>query len=127
MKKHTYTRELAPTNTGSISRPARFNLRQTVEVHARTHKMFCELRIIAGLPEGTDYATIFERALLPMCEHVIWNAREAPRGTRNMMLDLFRPLAIEDHVRNRYESLKERFGRQQTFDFGDAPRAAAAM
>lgn len=126
MTKHTYTRELAPTNTGSISRPARFNLRQTVEVHARTHKMFHELGRIAGLPDGTDYATIFERALLPMCEHVIWNAREAPRGTRNMMLDLFRPLAKEDYVRARYERLKERFGRQMTFDFGNGPQVAVA-
>ena len=28
MRKHTYTREEAPTNTGSLSRPARFNLRR---------------------------------------------------------------------------------------------------
>lgn len=111
MRKHTYTRELAPTNTGSITRPARLNLRQTVEVHARTHKAFCELRELIGMPRDTDYATIFERALLPALEHIIWNIREAPRGTRNMMLDLFRPLAREDWARARYASYKERFER----------------
>ena len=124
MRKHTYTHDLAPTNTGSIRRPARLNLRQTVEVHARTHKVFNEVRNILGMASDTDYATIFERAILPAMEHIVWNAKEAPRGTRNMMMDLFKPLAREDWVRERYARLKERFDPQQRFDFDNAAVAS---
>lgn len=107
-RKHTYTRELAPTNTGSLSRPARFNLRQTVEVHARTHKLFQELRDTLGFPPDTDYATIFEKAALPALEHILWYIRESPSSMKSMMRSLFDRLPAEDYVRNRYAELKAR-------------------
>lgn len=109
MRKHTYTRELAPTNTGSVSRPARFNLRQTCEVHARTHKLFREMREVLGFPPDADYATIFERAALPALEHVLWYMRESPTAMKGMMRSLFDRLPASDHVRNRYAALKARF------------------
>lgn len=108
MRKHRYTHEDAPTNTGSISRPARFNLRQTVEVHARTHKLFQELRSTLGFPPDTDYATIFEKAALPALEHLLWHLRESPTAMKGMARSMFRPLPEEDHVRNRYAVLKAR-------------------
>lgn len=108
MRKHRYTYEDAPTNTGSKSRPARFNLRQTVEVHARTHKLFQETREVLGLPKDTDYATIFEEALLPLCEHALWMIRESPSAMGKMIRSLYSPLPISDHVRNRYAVLKAR-------------------
>ena len=109
MRKHTYTHELAPTNTGSITRPARFNLRQTVEVHARTHKLFQETREVLGFRKDTDYATIFEKAILPLCEHALWVMRESPSAFGKMIRSLYDPLPKSDYVRNQYMRLKERF------------------
>jgi hypothetical protein len=126
MTKHRYTEAEAPTNTGSLDRPARFNLRLTCSARARTIKAFDAVRELTGMDAGAAFADVWEDAILPAVEHVIWNAREAPRGTRNMMLDLFKPLAKEDYVRARYERLKERFGKQMTFDFGDGPQVAVA-
>ena len=109
MRKHTYTRELAPTNTGSAKRPARFNLRQSCEVHARTHKVFGELRDALGFKKSTDYATLFEKALLPALEHISWHLRESPSAMKLLMRTLFSNLPKEDWVRSRYAALKERF------------------
>jgi hypothetical protein len=125
MRKHTYTDAEAPTNTGSVSRPARFNLRLTCSARARTVKVFSAVRELTGMDAGAVFADVWEERILPAVEHILWNAKEAPRGTRNMMLDLFRPLAKEDWVRARYERLKARFDPQGTFDFGEPQRAAA--
>lgn len=111
MTRHTYTHAEAPTNTGSLMRPARFNLRQTCEVHARTHKLFQETRKALGLPSCTDYATIWEMAILPLAEHALWYMRESQSPVRAFVRSLYDPLAKEDHVRNRYRELRERFGR----------------
>lgn len=108
MRKHVYTRDKAPTNTGSIARPARFNLRQTCEVHARTHKVFQELRDELGFSKNTDYATLFEEAILPALEHISWHIKESPTAMKGLMRSLFRNLPKEDHVRNRYAVLKAR-------------------
>jgi hypothetical protein len=111
MRKHTYTNELAPTNTGSLSRPARFNMRLTCSARARTVKAFAEVRAITEMPKDKSFADVWEERILPAIERMLWNIREAPRGTRNMMLDLFVPLDREDWVRTRYKRLKERFER----------------
>ena len=109
MRKHTYTHELAPTNTGSLSRPARFNMRQTCEVHARTTKLFTETRDRLGLPEDATFADVWEHALLPLCEHALWHLRESPTAVRNLVRSLYRPLPKEDYVRARFAELKARF------------------
>jgi hypothetical protein len=95
-------------NTGSVTRPARFNLRQTVEVHARTHKLFHDLRAALGFPPDTDYATLFEEAALPALEHLLWHLRESPSAMKGVARSMFRPLPAEDHVRNRFAVLKAR-------------------
>lgn len=127
MTKHRYTEAEAPTNTGSVTRPARFNLRLTCSARARTVKVFREVRDVTGMDAGKTFADVWEERILPAVEHILWNAREAPRGTRNMMLDLFCPLAREDWTRARYERLKARFDPhpQATFDFGSAADGAA--
>lgn len=108
MRKHTYTNELAPTNTGSISRPARFNMRQTCEVHARTTRLFVDTREAVGLPKDATFADIWERALLPLCEHALWHIRESPTAVKELVKSLYRPLPRQDWVRNRFKELKER-------------------
>ena len=109
MRKHTYTRELAPTNTGSVTRPARFNMRQTCEVHARTTKLFVETRNALGLPDDATFADVWEDALLPLCEHALWHMRESPTALKGLVRSLYRPLPTQDYVRNRYAALKARF------------------
>ena len=108
MRKHTYTRELAPRNTGSVSRPARFNMRQTCEVHARTSKLFAETRERLGLPKDYTFADVWENALLPLCEHALWHLRESPSAMKGVVRSLFSPLPVEDYVRTRYAALKAR-------------------
>lgn len=113
MRKHTYTRELAPTNTGSVTRPARFNMRQTCEVHARTTKLFTETRERLGLPRDATFADVWEHALLPLCEHALWHLRESPTALKGLVRSLYRPLDPSDYVRNQYKRLKERFEPQR--------------
>lgn len=108
MRKHTYTHDLAPNNTGSMERPARLNLRQTCEVHARTTRMFVETRDRLGLPKEYSFADIWEKALLPLCEHALWHLRESPTAMRQMVASMYRALPREDWVRNRYAELKAR-------------------
>lgn len=109
MRKHKYTETEAPTNTGSLTRPARFNMRQTCEVHARTTKVFIETRERLGLPDDATFADVWEEALLPLCEHALWHLRESPTAVKRMVASLYRPLPTEDYVRNRYAALKKRF------------------
>lgn len=109
MTKHTYTHAEAPTNTGSLTRPARFNMRQTCEVHARTTKLFVETRERLGLPADATFADVWENALLPLCEHALWHLRESPTAVKSLVRSLYRPLPVEDYVRNQFKRLKERF------------------
>ena len=108
MRKHVYTESEAPTNTGSLTRPARFNMRQTCQVHARTTRLFTETRERLGLPKDATFADVWERALLPLCEHALWHLRESPTAMKSVVRSLFRPLPREDWVRNRYAELKAR-------------------
>lgn len=64
-QKHTYTNELAPTNTGSLLRPARFNLRLTCQSRARTHKAFQAVRELCGMPKAHPTPTFGNRRCFP--------------------------------------------------------------
>ncbi len=109
MTKHTYTEAEAPTNTGSVSRPARLNLRLDCQARARTFKAFIETREMLGLPKDANFADIWEKALLPLCEHALWHLRESPTAVRRLVRSLYSPLPVEDYARNRYKAMKERF------------------
>ena len=109
MTKHTYTNAEAPTNTGSISRPARLNLRLDCSDRARTHKVLSEIRELLNLPKDYCYADIWSAAALPALEHLCWNIRESTSAMRGVALAMFRPLPVEDYVRNQFKRLKERF------------------
>lgn len=108
-QKHTYTREEAPTNTGSLTRPARFNMRQTVEVHARTHSAFQRVRKATGLPADESYADVWEKKILLAVEHLLWHMDNSPKAVRDFVRSLFEPLPREDYLRVRYETLRLRF------------------
>lgn len=74
MQKHIYTEELAPHNTGSVSRPARFNLRLTCRARARTLRVLDDLKL--GLEGGEGGAhpvrsDAWEKVALPLLESLI--------------------------------------------------------
>lgn len=114
MKKHTYTEAEAPTNTGSLSRPARFNLRLTCSDRARTHKVLCEIRELLGLPKDYCYADVWSNAALFALEHLVWHIKESPTAMKGVARSMFRPLPAEDHVRNRFAVLKARLEPRKT-------------
>ena len=109
MTKHTYTNNDAPTNTGSLSRPARLNLRLDCSTRARTHKVFNELREMLGLPKDYSYADIWQYAALLALEHTVWHLKESPMAMKTLVRSLYDRLPKEDWVRARYAALKERF------------------
>ena len=111
--KHTYTNEDFPTNTGSLNRPARFNLRLTCQARARTHAVFSGFRSAFGLPKETNYAAIYETKLLPTLEHVLRKLRHGDSATREFFAKLADPLPKEDYLRAVYMRLKARFEPQQ--------------
>lgn len=113
MKKHTYTNAEAPTNTGSLKRPARFNLRLDCETRARTVRMFEQTKEALGYPKDASYADVWEHALLPLCEHALWHLRESPTALKGLVRSLYKPLDPSDYVRNQYKRLKERFEPQR--------------
>ena len=108
MRKHVYTNELAPTNTGSLARPARLNLRLTCTDRARTHKVLSEIRELLNLPKDYCYADVWSHSALFALEHLVWHLKESPTAMKNLVREMFKPLPVEDYVRNRYAVLKSR-------------------
>ena len=108
-RKHTYTEAEAPTNTGSLARPARLNLRLDCSTRARTHRAFQTIRELTGLPKTDSYADVWEKKMLFAIEHIAWHLKESPTAVKNFVRSLFDPLPQEDYVRNRYSQLKLRF------------------
>lgn len=108
MTKHTYTEEEAPTNTGSLKRPARFNLRLDCSTRARTIRLFTQAREMFNMPNDTAFADIWEERLLLALEHLLWHMRESPTAVKTLARSMFNPLPTEDYVRNRYNALKSR-------------------
>ena len=108
MRKHVYTNDQAPTNTGSLARPARFNLRLDCETRARTIKVFTETRELLGMPKDASFADVWQNGILKLAERAVWHMRESPTAMRNLVRSLYRNLEPEDHVRNRYAVLKAR-------------------
>ena len=51
MSRRKRTREFAPVNSGSVSRPERVNLRCTTEECGRFLSLVSTLRLIKGRPE----------------------------------------------------------------------------
>ena len=71
MIRHTYTEAEAPRNTGSVTRPARFNMRLTCSARARMHKAFAAVRELTEMEKGATFADIWEAIVLPAVERVV--------------------------------------------------------
>ena len=108
MTKHNYTNADHPTNTGSQSRPARFNLRLTCSDRARTLKVFSETRELLGMPKDYSFADVWSHGLLRLAERAVWHMKESPTAMKDLIKTLYTDLPKEDWVRARYAALKER-------------------
>ena len=109
--KHTYTEAEAPTNTGSLARPARFNLRLNCSARARTIKVFSDAKKTFPTREkGGGFAEIWEAYFLPLCEHAMWNLHEGKAVDRAVVHSLFRPIEQRDTKRASYRRLQLSFG-----------------
>lgn len=108
MTKHTYNELEAPTNTGSIKRPARFNLRLDCSTRARTIRLFKEAKEAFNFPKDAAFADVWQDKLLLALEHLMWHMRESPTAVKTLAKSMFNPLPTEDYVRNRYAALKSR-------------------
>ena len=92
MQKHTYTHEEAPMNTGSVKRPARLDLRQTCEDHARTHRIFQKIRERTKMKSDAAYAEVWSEKILLALEHIEWHLKNSSKPVQHLMMSLFEPL-----------------------------------
>lgn len=110
--KYTWTDDEAPTNTGSVSRPARFILRLGCSARARTHRVFQAIRELTGMDRRKDkksYADVWEEKALLALEHVCRRIKDGTKAERAYFMSLFDLLPPEDYARAQYERLKARF------------------
>lgn len=111
MRKHTYTEELAPTNTGSIRRKARFNLRLDCSARARTIKVFSDARKFFPMDcDDNNFAAVWERYFLPLCEHAMWNLHEGKKVDRLVVESLIAPIERPDTKRETFKRLQMTLG-----------------
>jgi len=111
--KHTYTEDAYPTNTGSLSRPARFNLRLDCQTRARTLAVLSKYRKMFSMKPGTNYADVWQSKILPTLEHVARKVEQGDKATSAFFMTLAEPLPREDHLREVYKRLKAKFEPQQ--------------
>lgn len=110
MTKHTYTNESAPTNTGSLKRPARLNMRLTCSARARTHAVLSGLREEYGADTfGSTYAEIWENLALMILEHHLRTIRTGEAAIATYTRAQAMPLPKCDYERERYKRLKEKY------------------
>jgi len=109
--KHTYTNESFPTNTGSLSRPARFNLRLTCGARARTWKVLGDLRDEYGIKDGS-MADVWEEVALMILEHHLRNIHSpvVPKALRDLIRNEAKRIDPNERERAVYLRLKAKFG-----------------
>lgn len=107
--KHTYTEAEAPRNTGSATRPARFNMRLTCSARARTHAVLQGLREAYGMPRDAAYADVWEERALLILEHHLRTLRTGETALVAFTKAQAAPLPPQDHMRARYEQMRMSF------------------
>ena len=111
-QKHVYKEGQAPMNTGSMTRPARFNLRLTCSARGRTHSVLIALREKYDLPKDASFADVWEQKALMILEHHVRDLEIGDSAVRAYTRTKAEPLPPEDYQRYRYEQLKLKFERQ---------------
>ena len=101
------TREFAPTNSGSKTKPERINLRCTTEQCGRALaavKVAREIRKMRDPNLGTNVSEAFHHVIIPVFEKVVraWRfGSAAERASASVYLEEF--VRREDYIRNRRE------------------------
>ena len=113
MLKHEYTDKTFPTNTGSLVRPARFNMRLTCSARARLHAVMQSLRKEYGMGDNASYADVLEDVGLLILEHHVRALRNGTADVRAYTRAQAKPMPKEDHLRSVYMRLKEKFERAE--------------
>lgn len=106
MRKHNYTEIDAPTNTGSLSRPGRLNLRLDCQTRGQTHELFIRAREVAHLPPNAPFAEVWERALLPWLQHLM-RAQKWGSSAEKALVSVLMQSTVpkEDYLRERARRL----------------------
>jgi len=111
--KRPRTREYAPVNSGSKTKPERINLRCTTEQCGRALSAVSVAREIRRLRNprlGTNVSEAFHHVIIPVFEHVVRAYRfgsSAERASARIYLDEFVPR--EDYLRARMERYQGHF------------------
>lgn len=118
MTKHTYTTAEAPTNTGSLTNPARFNWRMDCPTRGRFWTDVANTRRVCRCPDSWTTAEVLNRIWLPVIEHVIRNIEWGSALESNYCRGLISALPKSDHLTERAKRMAARGIFTQTmFDF----------
>lgn len=119
MQKHVYTEAEAPDNTGSMTRPARLNLRLTCQARGRTHDLLIRIRQHFNMPPDTPYAEVWESRALPALEHLFRSLTWGSAAERALAATLFAPTVPKDDylVERGRRLVAGKVITQATFDF----------
>lgn len=104
--KRPRTREFAPKNSGSLSKPERINLRCTTEQCGRALSAVAvarEIRKLRNPSLGTNVSDAFHHVIIPVFEKVVrgWRTGSAAeRAAASVYLEEF--IRPDDYLRNRH-------------------------
>ena len=111
--KRPRTREYAPTNSGSRTKPERINLRCTTEQCGRALaavKVAREIRRMRQPDLGTNVSDAFHHVIIPVFEKVLRAYKygsAAERASASVYLEEF--VRRDDYVRNRVHKYQTEF------------------
>lgn len=95
------TREFAPVNSGSVTRPERVNLRCTTEECGRLLSLIATLRLIKGRPPEPIAETV-HHVLVPLAEKIVRAYRYGSSAEQASARVYFEErVRREDYIRNR--------------------------
>ena len=107
------TREFAPTNSGSLRKPERINLRCTTEQCGRAMSAVAAARAIRAARNPnieTNISDAFHHVIIPVFEKV-WRAFQygsaAERASASVYLEEY--VRKDDYIRNRAERFQTHF------------------
>ena len=101
MARRSRTREFAPKNSGSVTRPERVNLRCTTEECGRFLSLVSTLRAIKGRPPEPIAETV-HHVLVPLAEKLVRAVRYGSAAEQSSARVYFEErVRREDYIRNR--------------------------
>ena len=110
--KRPRTREFAPTNSGSRTKPERINLRCTTEQCGRALAAVKTARWIRQMRDphlGTNVSDAFHHVIIPVFEKIVRayvHGSAAERASASVYLEEF--IRREDYIRNRKDLYQQR-------------------